>query len=151
MQSLPRFDAETGRWPSVGYGQMVENAQKDPAGFRRALSKFAREIGEARKLLKRARPKSRRQRQRVAFWTWACETLSHFADFGPQLLIEPGRHDVATLQAFRKKALGLAKKTGELLLQIYTPRTVAEEQQCRFGSHLEYIDRMEMMASTGKG
>lgn len=144
LQSLPRFDARTGRWPSPNYDTIVENARKNPARFRHALARFARDIRQAECLLKRARPRNARQKERVALWRWACKTLAHFAAFGPQLLLEPGEHKRAELEGFQANALRLAKETGELLLRIYTPRTVAEEQQSRFGPHLEFIDRMTL-------
>ena len=145
LDSIPGFDPKTGGWPGRDYANRLERINKNDesrAKFQQQIAALRKNVAEASDLLKLARPKTTRQKQRVALWTWARDVLQHFADFGDQVLIEPGKHDPATLRRFRAAAQKLAKRTEKLLKPLYTPFTIDQEQQTRFGIHIDYIEQM---------
>lgn len=141
LGSLNDLDPRTGHWFGIDYTRRVEWAKSDP----NALQSFAdlkKNLHKAARLLSRARPKTPRQQERMRFWLWAHDVLAHFAEFGPQVLEEPGTHDPKLLRRFRKRAVALQAKTDRLLRPLLTDHTMVSEHQIRFGIHLDWIDAM---------
>jgi len=142
LQSNPGIDAKSGRWPHRGYDAAVKAAQADPQRFRVALRGVKRDVGAARRLLARARPRTPRQRERMRLWHWACDVLEQLAGFGPQLLRAPGEHEVQDLRGWRRRAAGLARETRQVLGRLHTPFAMLDEMQCRLGVQIDYIEDM---------
>lgn len=149
MRAWSMLDTETGRRPGAPYAVRVEEIRQDPDTFLRQIRVMRRNISRARRLLAQARPGTPRQRLRVALWGWAADSLEHFAEFGPQVLIDPGDHDPDRLRVFRRRALRLRTQAGRLLRPLYTNRTMQDELQTRYGVHIEWLD--EMIGAAGKG
>ena len=61
----------------------------------------------------------------------------------------PGRHDAGRLKRYRRAAQALAGRTATRLGPILTERTMREEQQTRFGIHLDYLDAMIAACADG--
>jgi len=149
IEALPQFDPKTQGWPAAGYEDRLAGIRQDPGGFQSQLRRLRANIKRADALLAKAKPKTARQRKRVALWRWASETLSYFASVGPEVLVPPGRHDAGRLKRYRRAAQALAGRTATRLGPILTERTMREEQQTRFGIHLDYLDAMIAACADG--
>jgi len=134
------IDLETGHYYGKGYEYRLTQVRNDPEAARRRFTLLRGNLARAQRLLTLARPKTERQRYRIRLWQWAHDVLLHFAEFGPQVLAEPGTHDVAQLRRYRKAAVTLSGRTEKLLRPLLTDRTIEGEQRTRFGVHLDYID-----------
>jgi len=139
LDSLAAFDPKSGGWPGLDYTTRIAIIRRN-SNFLKVLAKIRSDVRRANKLLEKAKPMTPRQRERTRLWKWAGEVLSYFAEFGPQLFVQTGKHDALRLKAFRKKAGQLAKLTHKVLSPIYTERTMREEHQTRFGIHFDYLD-----------
>jgi len=140
LDSMPEFDPSTMGWPAKGYEVRRAYARENPREFRSASAKLRANVRRAKALLQKAKPRTPRQRRRVALWHWAARVLWHFAEFAPQMLLEPAASDPAQLRTFRQRAARLRTETARLLKPIYTDRTMRDEQQTRFGTHLDDLD-----------
>ena len=141
LDSLAAFDPLSKGWPGLDYRVRIPLIKKNPE-YPAALTKMRSDIRLADKLLEKAKPVTPRQRERTRLWKWAGEVLYYFAEFGPQLLVRPGRHNMKTLKGYRERSLKLAEKTRKVLSPIYTERTMGEEHQTRFGIHFDYLDEV---------
>lgn len=137
--SRPAMDPDSGRWFSLPYEYRLQRVNEDRRAFRRAVRNQRKNLASARKLLARARPGTARQKQRTRFWRWAADVLEHCCDVGEQMLIEPGRHEPAEVRKLIRRAKKLAADTQTLLKPWYTPRTLQEERQARFGSQIDWL------------
>lgn len=147
VDSRPRFTGLPAAWYGLDAKGRIEYIQKDLPQFRRQLAALKRSIPRAEALLAKARPMSKRQKQRVALWRWAADVLKHFVELGPELLKAPGKHDAKRLAALNKSAKALAQRTEKLLSPIYTARTMREELQTRFGSQREFLEKMTALSA----
>ncbi len=141
VQSLPRIDLETGHWYATGYEDRITSLRNNPDPVKLFTDERVY-LNEAAKLLERAKPRTDRQRERVALWKWAHETLSYLNEFGPQVLKEKGSHDSNELKHYLTRSEELKKRTDELIRPIMTDWTLEEEHQTRFGIHQEWIKSM---------
>jgi len=142
--ALPEMNPD-GRWFANPFADRVADLRGQASWldlFRRLLPKQRKQLDEAKTLLARARPKTKRQKQRTAFWKWAQEVLVFCCDVGEQILLEPGSHKPATLRALIRRADVLADRTDQLLASWYTPRTLEEERQARFGTVIDWLESL---------
>lgn len=145
FESLPVFDAKTGRWPGQPYGDRLKARKwhEDPAKrkvFVKQLRQVRRAVAQAEPLLAKAKPKTRRQKERVAFWGWGLDMHRHYADFAELTLQAPGRHDRKALKRFLAQATKLAGRTEKLLGRWYTDHTMLDEMQTRFGIQRAFVE-----------
>jgi hypothetical protein len=141
-EARPRFHDDTGHWFATDYDGRAESIKAEPENALKSFDTMLANLDETLSLLQRARPTTAAQRQQVDLWRWAHDVLRYYAEFGPQVLKEPGTHDLHELTAFRKRAESLADRTDRLLRPMLTDWTMIGEQQVRFGIHLEYLDEL---------
>lgn len=138
----PGMDPDSGHWFSLPYERRIERINADRPAFKKALRNQRKNLDAARKLLALARPTSTRQKQRTTFWRWAADVLEHCCDVAEQMLLEPGRHEPAEIRKLIRRADQLDRRTEKLLHPWYTPRTIQEEQQARFGSQIDWLESL---------
>ena len=149
LDAHPVVQVDTGRWVGQDYAYRLEAIGRDVGAFRTHLARFRANVDRAAKLLATVKPRTARQRRRVALWRWAAEVLGHFAAFAPEVLGAAGTHDVGRLRAFRSAAKRLDRRTTTLLRRLHTGPTLEDERQIRFGIHLDYLDAMIADAAPG--
>jgi hypothetical protein len=140
IRAMPAMDPATGAWFGRGYEARVRRTGARPAGQLKQLARLARNVTQAERLLSKAKPKTARQRERVALWTWAAAVLGCFAQHRRLLLAGAADRDPAAAKACRRDARKLARQTRALLRRIYTDRTVEGEVQTRFGTVLDHLE-----------
>jgi hypothetical protein len=133
LQSYPQADLRTNLWLAQAFHKRLEAERKNLGNALSQLKTLKVNCAEAEKLLKRVRPGTARQRERVAFWQWAIRVLGFYAEHAPAWL--KGEKPAASL----KKMQSLSTFSGRLLGRLYTEHTVEEEQQNRFGSLEDYL------------
>ena len=147
-----QFNEKDGSYYANQYQEKeFEYARKNPDALHRAYGLLKEEASRTKAMLKKITPDGQRQKHRVALWLWACDVFDYYADFAPQILIEPGSHDRAALEAFRQRALSLQKETDRLLRPMFTDWTMEGENSIRFGVNLDYLDHMLAACSNNAG
>jgi hexosaminidase len=142
-----QLDPETGHWFGESYQRRRARLLGNTAAARRSFAALRRDLSRARKLLQLARPRTPRQRERVRLWWWAHDVFAYIADFAPEALREPGRHDPNRLREHQKRAKSLDRRTDRLLKPMLTDWTLISEKQTRFGVHLDFLKEMRLAAS----
>jgi len=127
LQSLPREDLNTNLWLARSFHDRIEMDRGDLKHSLSRLKVLQANCVAADRLLTLARPRTARQRERVAFWQWAVRVLSFYATHAPAWL--KGQSPASSLKDMRP----LAALSDRLLRRLYTDHTVKEEQQNRFG------------------
>ncbi|MFO7536080.1 MAG: family 20 glycosylhydrolase [Kiritimatiellia bacterium] len=133
LQAQPCADLRTNLWLAKAFEDRLEDDRKDLKGSLKQLKILKDNCAEAGKLLDRARPRSARQRERVALWRWAIQVMAFYAGYAPAWL--NGEKPVAA----RKEMQSLSTLSTKLLGRLYTAHTLKEEQQNRFGILDEFL------------
>ncbi len=141
-ESLSRMDRASGHWFAADYDKRIDRIREDPEASLQTFARMLVSLDKAQALLKKANPNTPAQKQRVDIWQWAHDVLRYYAEFGPQVLKEPGSHDPDELAAFRGRAELVMHRTDELLRPMMTDWTMVTEQQVRFGLHLDYLQKL---------
>ncbi|OGV64366.1 MAG: hypothetical protein A2498_02065 [Lentisphaerae bacterium RIFOXYC12_FULL_60_16] len=134
LQTVARSDLKTNEWLALAFEKRLETARQNLAASLGQLATLRQNCARAEKLLGRARPRTARQQERVALWRWAIRILAFYAEHGPLWL--KGEKPAQSLAAMKP----LVTLTRRVLSRIYTPSTVAEEIQARFGSLADYLE-----------
>lgn len=133
LQSVPGTDLRTNLWLAKAFHKRLGKDQKNLKLSLKQLKILKTHCLKAQNLLKLARPRTARQRERVAFWIWAIRVMSFYAQHAPAWL--NGEKPGASLKSIPP----LAALSKRLLRRLYTDHTVKEEQQNRFGSLEDYL------------
>lgn len=145
LQTCARADLRTNRWLALAFEKRLETAQQDKAATLRQLRTLKTNCAKAERLLRLARPRTVRQRERVALWRWAIRVLGFYAAQAPRWLA--GERPAASLRTMRP----LVALTRKVLGRWYTPATVEEELQARFGSLADYLEDRHPREGTVSG
>jgi hypothetical protein len=134
LHARPRtIDLESNRWVAQAFAQRLESTRTNLSLSLRQLATLRKNCREADRLLKAATPGTARQRECVALWQWAIRVMGFYAEHGPSWL--KGEKPASSLKAMKS----LIPLTKRVLGKIYTPETVADEIQTRFGSLADYL------------
>ena len=145
LQSNPGADLRTNLWLAMSFQKRLDWDQKNMKASLRMLRAMRLNCAKAGKLLALARPKTARQRERVALWQWAIRVLDFYAVHGPAWL--KGEKPAASLAQMKP----LAALTAKLLGQLYTGHTLLEEHQNRFESLEDYLQDRKVREGAVKG
>jgi hypothetical protein len=140
LESAPRFDPCDGSWPGADCDWREDQIRSNPARFEQQRTEQQRALRQAARLLERARPRTEHQRERVRLWNWALGVLTHFAGFARSWPTGMDAVTVPRIARWRREARRLQAETRKLLAPIYTARTIRDEQQTRFGVHIDRLD-----------
>ncbi|MBI2441383.1 MAG: family 20 glycosylhydrolase [Lentisphaerae bacterium] len=133
LQTNARADVRTNQWLAQAFDKRLAASRHDRKNAERQLKTLKVNCIEAERLLRRARPRALRQRERVALWRWAIRVFGFYAAHAPRWL--DGEKPSGSLSAMRP----LIALTGRVLGRWYTNETLAEELQARFGSLADYL------------
>ena len=143
LQARPISDLRTNLWLALAFHERIALDRKNLMRSLSQLKTLQAHSIEAENLLTLARPRTARQRERVAFWRWAIRVLSFYATHSPAWL--SGEKPVASLQQIRP----LAALSARILRRYYTDHTLKEEQQTRFGSLQDYLQSRKAQKGPG--
>jgi hypothetical protein len=138
-ESCPTFEPSSGHWLGGDFEARVAAARGNPAFLAQART-LAANCRKAEALLQRARPRTARQRERVALWSWAAQSLAFYARFAPCAKRAPGQKARTDIAAIRRRAQSLQGETLRKLAPLYTDFTLVEESHARFGGLMGWID-----------
>lgn len=145
LQTHARADVRTNRWLALAFEKRLETARRDKAATLRQLRTLKTNGAKAERLLRLARPRTVRQRERTALWRWAIRVLDFYAAQAPRWL--EGERPAASRRAMRP----LIALTRKALGRWYTPDTVEEELQARFGCVADYLEGRPAQEGTVSG
>jgi hypothetical protein len=150
LESAPQFQPRDGSWPGAAYDWREARIRADLQSYERQRPAQQSALRQAAALLGLARPRTDRQRERVRLWRWALDVLAQYARFARRWPIGAERITARQLTRWREEAMRLQAATPGLLARIYTARTMRDEQQARFGVHIDWLDG-ETARRSGRG